>query len=60
MLSRLALERPSLARNMLEKFTNLATLKLSGWSNTDAYCRESQGGYTVRDDVRAGMWEVHG
>ena len=28
--------------------------KLSDWLNADAPCRESKGGHTVRDDVRAG------
>ena len=32
--------------------------KLSGWLNADASCRESNGGHTVRDDVRAGAREV--
>ena len=27
--------------------------KLSGWLNADAYCRESNGGHTMRDEVRA-------
>ena len=36
----------------------LEVLKLSGWLNADANCRESQGGHTVRDDVRAGRREV--
>ena len=26
--------------------------KLSGWLNADAYCRESNGGHTVRGKVR--------
>ena len=34
--------------------------KLSGWLNADANCRESNGGHTVRDDLRAGRREAAG
>ena len=34
--------------------------KLSGWLNADAACQESNGGHTVRDDVRAGRREAAG
>ena len=29
----------------------LEVSKLSGWLNADAYCRESEGGHTVRGEV---------
>ena len=32
----------------------LEVLKLSGWLNADAPCRESKGGHTVWDEVHAG------
>ena len=38
----------------------LEVLKLSGWLNADALCRESKGGHTLRDGVRAGWREVEG
>ena len=38
----------------------LEVSKLSGWLNADAYCRESNGGHTVRDDVRPGRREAAG
>eukprot|EP00964_Phaeocystis_antarctica_P044774 scaffold25745_cov72-Phaeocystis_antarctica.AAC.1 len=38
----------------------LEVSKLSGWLNADAYCRESKGGHTVRDDVRPGRREAAG
>ena len=38
----------------------LEVSKLSGWLNADAYCREWNGGYTVRGEVRAWRREVAG
>ena len=38
----------------------LEVSKFSGWLNADALCRESKGGHTVRDDVRAGRREAAG
>ena len=40
--------------NMLPIFVTLDILKLSGWLNADAPCRESKGGHTLRVEVRAG------
>ena len=45
---------------MLPMVVTLEVSKLSGWLNADADCRESNGGHTVRDDVRAGWREVAG
>ena len=50
---------------MLPMFVTLVMSKLSGWLNTDApcresSCRESKGGHSVRDDVRAGRREAAG
>ena len=45
---------------MLFMSVTLEVSKLSGWLNADAYCRESKGGHTVRDGVRAGWREVEG
>ena len=39
--------------NMSNMVVTLEVSKLSGWLNADARCRESNGGHTVRDDVRA-------
>ena len=39
--------------NMLSMSVTLEVSKLSGWLNADAYCRESNGGHTMRDEVRA-------
>eukprot|EP00964_Phaeocystis_antarctica_P091314 scaffold58545_cov57-Phaeocystis_antarctica.AAC.2 len=39
---------------MLPHFVTLDVLKLSGWLNADAPCRESKGGHTLRVEVRAG------
>ena len=38
----------------------LEVSKLSGWLNADARCRESNGGQTVRGEVRPGGREVAG
>ena len=38
----------------------LEVSKLSGWLNADAYCREWNGGYTVRGEVRAWRREAEG
>ena len=46
--------------NMLFMVVTLVVSKLSGWLNADARCRESKGGHTVRDDVRAGRREAAG
>ena len=40
--------------NMDCMLVTLEVSKLSDWLNADAPCRESKGGHTVRDDVRAG------
>ena len=45
---------------MLLMVVTLDVSKLSGWLNADAYCRESNGGHTVRGEVRAGGREVAG
>ena len=39
---------------MLAMLVTLEVSKLSGWLNADARCRESNGGRTVRGEVRAG------
>eukprot|EP00964_Phaeocystis_antarctica_P029952 scaffold16885_cov51-Phaeocystis_antarctica.AAC.1 len=36
----------------------LEVSKLSGWLNADAYCRESNGGHTVRGELRPGGQEA--
>ena len=39
----------------------LEVMKLSGWLNADAYCRESNGGHTVLEVVQStGRPEVAG
>ena len=38
----------------------LEVSKLSGWLNADADCRESNGGHTVRGEVRPGRREAAG
>ena len=43
--------------NMPYMVVTLEVSKLSGWLNTDAYCRESNGGHTMRGEVRAGRRE---
>ena len=35
---------------MLLMVVTLDVSKLSGWLNADAYCRESNGGHTVRGE----------
>ena len=40
--------------NMLAMVVTLEVSKLSGWLNDDAPCQESNGGHTVRDNVRPG------
>ena len=40
--------------NMERMFLALEVLKLSGWLNADAPCRESKGGHTMLCKVRAG------
>ena len=40
--------------NMTLMSVTLEVSKLSGWLNTDAYCRWSKGGHTVRGEQRAG------
>ena len=37
--------------NMDCMVVTLEASKLSGWLNTDAYCRESKGGHAVRGEV---------
>ena len=46
--------------NMLFMVATLEVSKLSGWLNADANCRESNGGRTVRGEVRAGRREAAG
>ena len=46
--------------NMDCMVVTLEASKLSGWLNTDAYCRESKGGHAVRGKVRAGWREAAG
>ena len=41
-------------RNMFIMVVTLEVSKLSGWLNAVADCRESNGGHTVRGEVRAG------
>eukprot|EP00964_Phaeocystis_antarctica_P031219 scaffold17680_cov48-Phaeocystis_antarctica.AAC.1 len=42
-------------------FVTLDVLKFSGWLNDDAFCRESNGGHTVRREVQStGRPEVAG
>ena len=41
-------------------FVTLEVSKLSGWLNAAACCRESNGGHTVRGDVRPGRREAEG
>ena len=45
---------------MYHMFVTLEVSKLSGWLNADAYCRESNGGHTVRGKVRPGRREAAG
>ena len=40
---------------MKSMVVTLEVSKLSGWLNAWADCRESQGGHTVRGDMRAGI-----
>ena len=44
--------------NMLVMTVTLEVLKLSGWLNADAYCRESNGGHAMRGKVQTGKPEV--
>jgi len=39
--------------NMAPMFVTLDVSRLSGWLNADAYCREPNGGQTMRGEVRA-------
>ena len=39
--------------NMLRMLVTLEVLKLSGWLNAYACCRESKGGYTVQGEVQS-------
>ena len=43
--------------NMPYMVVTLEVSKLSGWLNTDAYCRELKGGHAMRGEVWAGMTE---
>ena len=38
---------------MTAMVVTLEVTKLSGWLNTDARCRESKGGHTVRGEVQS-------
>ena len=38
---------------MYHMFVTLEVSKLSGWLNADAYCRESKGEHTVREEVQS-------
>ena len=40
--------RAERTKNMLYMVVTLDVSKLSGWLNADAYCEESNGGYTMR------------
>ena len=40
-------------RNMERMSVTLEVSKLSGWLNADAYCRESNGGHTVWEEVQS-------
>ena len=46
--------------NIPRMVVTLEVSKLSGWLNADAPCRESKGGHTLRDEVRAGRREAAG
>ena len=46
--------------NMFPMIVTLEVSKLSGWLNARAYCRESNGGHTVRGEVWPGWWEAAG
>ena len=47
--------------NMPSMSVTLEVSKLSGWLNTDAYCRESKGGHTVWCEMQStGRWEAAG
>ena len=39
-------------------FVTLEVSKLSSWLNAFADCRESNGGHTVRGEVRTGRWQA--
>ena len=45
---------------MLCRSVTLEVSKLSGWLNARAYCRESNGGHTVRGEVWPGWREAAG
>ena len=44
-------------KNIWYMLVTLEVSKLSGWLNTDAYCRELKGGHAMRGEVWAGMTE---
>ena len=46
--------------NICCMLVTLEVSKLSGWLNAIAFCRESNGGHTVRGEVRAGRREMAG
>ena len=49
-------------KNMYCMFVTLEVSKLSGWLNALAYCRESQGGHTMWEEVQStgsgGRWRA--
>ena len=46
--------------NMECMFVTLEVSRFSGWLNADTRCRDSEGGHTVRGQVRAWRWEAAG
>ena len=47
-------------KNMPPMLVTPDVSKLSSWLNANAYCRESNGGHTMRGEVRAGRREAVG